>query len=80
MSSSGCRILDDSDLESIQWRTSADTMKIQRVFGSETRKPFPNAFQNDKYVQKSFPYRMKKGGAVKKEDAVTATENKTESQ
>ena len=55
-------------------------MKIQRVFGSETRKPFPNAFQNDKYVQKSFPYRMKKGGAVKKEDAVTATENKTESQ
>ena len=65
MSSSGCRILDDSDLEALQWRTNADTMKIQRVFGSETRKPFPNAFQNNKYVPKAFPFRLKKpAGAV----------------
>lgn len=58
-----CRILDDDQLETMQWRTNTSTLHIQRIFGSAAKKPFPSAFQHNAYVPKAFPFRLKKGGA-----------------
>lgn len=59
-----CRILDDEELESMQWRTNTSTLHIQRIFGSAAKKPFPSAFQHNAYVPKAFPFRLKKGGTT----------------
>ena len=56
-----CRILDDDQLETMQWRTNTSILHIQRIFGSVAKKPFPSAFQHNTYVPKAFPFRLKKG-------------------
>jgi hypothetical protein len=41
-----CRILDDAELEGLQWRREATELKINRIFGTGSTQKFPNAFVN----------------------------------
>ena len=49
MSSGGCRILDEEELENLQWRKDTEEVRISRIFGSEPRKVFPSVFQNNNH-------------------------------
>ena len=41
-----CRILDDDELEGLQWRKDANELKLNMIFGNGTKK-FPTAFINN---------------------------------
>jgi hypothetical protein len=42
-----CRILEDNELEGLQWRKDANELKLNTIFGNPTHK-FPNAFIREK--------------------------------
>lgn len=47
-----CRILDDEELEGLQWRKNVEDLRINRIFGSDSKVPSP--FQKEKPVVFSY--------------------------
>jgi hypothetical protein len=46
-----CRILDEAELEGLQWRKDAKELKLNTIFGNPTQK-FPSAFLKEKKEKK----------------------------
>jgi len=47
-----CRILDDEELEGLQWRKNVEELRLNRIFGSDSKIPSP--FQKEKPVVFSY--------------------------
>ena len=55
--STPCRILDDTELEGLQWRKDVKELQVNRAFGSDMKK-FPRAFMPE--VKTVFAYHDKR--------------------
>lgn len=83
---SGCRIMDEAELESqgktLAWRKDAGQLQIHRIFGSEAKHSFPQAFQHTKTeLSAAFPFhtaKTKKAKAAVKAAPVKEAEPETE--
>ena len=67
---SGCRIMDEAELESqgksLAWRKDASQLQIHRIFGSEAKHSFPQAFQHTKTeLSAAFPFHTAKAKKAK---------------
>jgi len=51
-----CRILDDDELEGLQWRKDANELKLNTIFGNPIQK-FPNAFIREKTDERKTKYK-----------------------